>query len=113
MDESEISNLVSRLARPHSSGGVVVERASLLAEGANFAAIMDWILAHGGVAEAPGDQRGGGLQGIAAIERGAASVVTARRFVLPALTSNVQAPGRLAGLDQLTIPGSDAPRTPR
>jgi len=48
---------------------------------------MDWILAHGGVAEAPGDQRGGGLQGIAAIERGAASVVTARRFVLPALTS--------------------------
>ena len=104
---------MSRLARPHSSGGVVVERASLLAEGANFAAIMDWILAHGGVAEAPGDQRGGGLQGIAAIERGAASVVTARRFVLPALTSNVQAPGRLAGLDQLTIPGSDAPRTPR
>ncbi len=85
--------LVRRLARPHSSGGVVVERASLLAEGANFTAIMDWILAHGGVAEAPSDQRGGGLQGIAAFERGAASVVTARRFVLPALTSSADAPG--------------------
>jgi len=100
VDESEISTLVSRLARPHSSGGVVVERASLLAEGANFAAIMDWILAHGGVAEAASDQRGGGLQGMAAFERGAASVVSARRFVLPALPLRARAPEPPSAEDQ-------------
>lgn len=104
MDEAEISVLVTRLARPHSSGGVVVERASLLAEGANFAEIVDWILAHGGVAEAPSDQRGGGLQGIAALERGAASVVTARRFVLPALRSSVQTPTEPPAEDQVDSP---------
>jgi len=48
---AEIHALVKRLARPHSSGGDVVERAALLASG-NFEAAMVWIADHGGVAEA-------------------------------------------------------------
>jgi hypothetical protein len=87
MDEAEISTLVTRLARPHPSGGLVVERAALLAAGADFPLIMDWILAHGGVAEIPGDGRSsGGLHGMARSERGDAAPAAARRFVLPAPT---------------------------
>ena len=36
--DDAIRAVVSRLARPHASGGMVVERAALLAEGADFAA---------------------------------------------------------------------------
>jgi hypothetical protein len=49
--ELEIHALVKRLARPHSSGGDVVERAALLASGGDFAAVMAWIADHAGVAE--------------------------------------------------------------
>jgi hypothetical protein len=49
--EAEIHALVKRLARPHSSGGDVVERAALLASGGDFAAVMAWITDHAGVAE--------------------------------------------------------------
>ena len=48
---AEILALVKRLARPHASGGYVVERAALVTSG-NFAAAMAWIADHGGVAEA-------------------------------------------------------------
>ena len=51
MDDAEISALVTRLARPHASGGVVIERAAILAEGADFSAVMEWIIAHGGKPE--------------------------------------------------------------
>ncbi len=50
--EAEIHALVKRLARPHSSGGHVVERAALLASGSGFTAATTWIADHGGVAEA-------------------------------------------------------------
>lgn len=50
--DDAIRALVARLARPHPSGGLVVERATLLAEGADFGAVMAWIEAHGGRAEA-------------------------------------------------------------
>ncbi len=50
--DDEIRTLVQRLGRPHASGGRVVERASLLAEGADFAAVIAWIEAHGGEPEA-------------------------------------------------------------
>jgi hypothetical protein len=52
MEDSEIRELLSRLARPHTSGGQVVERAAILAEGAEFPAILDWIVAHAGQPEA-------------------------------------------------------------
>ena len=41
MEDSEIRELLSRLARPHASGGRVVERATILAAGAEFQAILD------------------------------------------------------------------------
>jgi hypothetical protein len=50
--DTEIRALVKRLARPHPSGGDVVERAALLASGSDFPAVMEWIADHAGVAEA-------------------------------------------------------------
>ena len=52
MEETTIHALVDRLARPHRSGGTVIERAAILAEGADFDAVMRWILDRDGVAEA-------------------------------------------------------------
>jgi hypothetical protein len=81
--EQQIRALVERLGRPHSSGGTVIERAALLAEGADFDATMAWILAHGGgpeVSAAAGPR--GGLHGST---RGAAPAAgKPLRFVLPA-----------------------------
>lgn len=50
--DDEIRALVTRLARRHRSGGRVVERAAVLAEGADFDEVMAWIVQHGGVPEA-------------------------------------------------------------
>lgn len=49
--DDEIRTIVTRLARPHRSGGRVIERAAILAEGADFDAVMAWIIAHGGTPE--------------------------------------------------------------
>jgi hypothetical protein len=43
---------VTRLSRPHSSGGTVIERAAILAEGTASTAIVEWIIAHAGQPEA-------------------------------------------------------------
>jgi hypothetical protein len=51
MDDDEICAVVRRLARPHASGGEVIERSVILAEGSESAAIMTWILEHSGVAD--------------------------------------------------------------
>ena len=48
MDDEPILALVKRLARPHASGGAVIERAAILADGADFA----WIADHDGQPEA-------------------------------------------------------------
>jgi hypothetical protein len=47
MEDDEITALVARLARPHASGGVVIERAAILAAGSGFQEVMDWVVAHG------------------------------------------------------------------
>ncbi len=77
--------LVRRLARPHVSGGMVIERSVILAEGTGSAAILTWISDHDGVAdstEAPIRSRGlHGSHGNAGAEQG---VGPTRRFVLPA-----------------------------
>ena len=52
MEDSDIEEIVRRLARPHRSGGKVIERVAILAEGADFDAVMQWILDRDGVAEA-------------------------------------------------------------
>ena len=85
MDDDAIRALVTRLARPHSSGGEVIERAAILAEGADFAAVMAWITAHDGipetqVAKAPSH----GLHGSRLSYSGEVAPRTPLRFVLPA-----------------------------
>jgi hypothetical protein len=85
VDDLEINALLTRLSRPHSSGGVVIERAAILAAGADFPAVMDWITAHAGTPDTTASEpRGGGLHG-SRITGGAST--TSRvplRFVLPA-----------------------------
>jgi hypothetical protein len=77
-----ISARVKRLARPHSSGGTVIERSVILAEG-DAAAIFSWISAHDGVADSTtAPVRSAGLHGSRETVR--TSDAPARRFVLPA-----------------------------
>jgi hypothetical protein len=51
MDDDAIRTLVTRLSRPHGSGGGVIERATILAEGTDSTAILAWIDAHDGQPE--------------------------------------------------------------
>jgi hypothetical protein len=84
VDEDEISAFVSRLARPHASGGVVIERAAILAEGGDFAAVMEWITAHGGKPETMSAAPRRGLHGARLTDSGGTeSPRTPLRFVLP------------------------------
>jgi len=50
--DDEIRALLSRLSRRHSSGGTVIERAAIVAEGADAAEVVTWILDHAGEPEA-------------------------------------------------------------
>lgn len=45
--------VVARLGRPNGDGGVVIERAAIVAEGRQASEIETWIVAHGGEPEAP------------------------------------------------------------
>jgi hypothetical protein len=64
MDDEAIRILVTRLSRPHSSGGTVIERAAILAEGADSSAVLTWIAAHAGEPEELAAVRSGpGLHG--------------------------------------------------
>jgi hypothetical protein len=84
MDDDAIRELVTRLARPHPSGGDVIERAGILAEGADSAAVMAWITDHAGVPEtAVASASRSGLHG-ARLGGGGADSSTPLRFVLPA-----------------------------
>jgi hypothetical protein len=83
--DTDIEALVKRLARPHSSGGTVVERAPLLASGLDFAAVMAWITDHAGVAETMvSEPPRRGLHGPLIGLSGGATPQTPLRFVLPA-----------------------------
>jgi len=86
MDDDAIRALVTRLARRHPSGGDVIERASILAEGADFSAVMAWVVAHGGKPETTGTSAAPrrGLHGSRLHDSGGAEPRPARRFVLPA-----------------------------
>jgi hypothetical protein len=50
--DATIRAVVTRLSRPRPSGGTVIERAAILAEGSNADAIIQWILSHSGRPEA-------------------------------------------------------------
>lgn len=85
MDDEDIRALLARLARPHSSGGRVIERADLLAAGPDFVSIMAWITDHSGVpdtAVASAPRRG--LHGGRLHDGGSEGAATPLRYVLPA-----------------------------
>ena len=87
--DDAIRAVVARLSRPHRSGGVVIERAAILAEGAASTDILAWIAAHDGVPEvaAPAAAAlglyGSGFGGGVSAPRGPS------RFVLPAAAVGV------------------------
>jgi hypothetical protein len=87
MNDEAILALVTRLARPHSSGGKVIERAAILAEGADFRAVVAWITSHEGLPEvASASQASRGLHGARLSRGGEAPSRPPLRFVLPAGT---------------------------
>jgi len=82
-DDAAIRAIVARLARPHPSGGKVIERAAILAEGDNAGEVVDWILGRAGRSEAAAPARAGGLHGarFAGTERRDGPPL---RYILPA-----------------------------
>src|SRR3954451_23562917 len=85
VDDDAIRSLVTRLARPRPGGGATIERAAILAEGADFDAVMSWIVAHGGEAEAATNSSSRhGLHGARLHPSGSAQSRAPARFVLPA-----------------------------
>jgi hypothetical protein len=82
--DEAIRVLLKRLGRPHASGGVVVERASVLAEGADFAKVMEWIVEHDGTPEAaPATATRHGLHGSRLHDSGGTAPRVPLRYVLP------------------------------
>jgi hypothetical protein len=82
IDDESLRLLVTRLARPHRSGGRAIERASLLSSGSDFDAALEWIEAHGGEPELPAAARSAG--GLHSDRHGIAGGSAPRRWVLPA-----------------------------
>jgi hypothetical protein len=91
MDDAAIRDIVLRLSRPHSSGGTVIERAAIVAEGDCAVDVVAWILHHAGQGEAAAAHRPGGLHGarLAGTDRNARPPL---RYILPsdALEQNAQ-----------------------
>jgi hypothetical protein len=75
--------VVTRLARPHRSGGTVIERAAILAEGADSTRLVAWVVAHGGQPEAAVVSVKRGLHSPRLDDPGA-SLRPPLRYVLPA-----------------------------
>ena len=83
--DEEIRTLLSRLARRHPSGGSVVERVAIVAEGADSAEVVAWILAHEGEPEATGAKASkGGLHSPRLSEPIRSEGRPPARYVLPA-----------------------------
>lgn len=80
MDDDTIRTLVTRLCRSHPSGGEVIERAAILAEGADCDAVVAWITAHAGRPEASVSASAGRGLHAPRLEAGRTPV----RYVLPA-----------------------------
>jgi hypothetical protein len=84
MDDDAIRALLTRLARAHPSGGTVVERAAILAAGAEFDAVIAWVSAHGGAPEeSTAKASSSGLYGSRIHDTGTAEPRVPSRFVLP------------------------------
>jgi hypothetical protein len=84
LDDDAIRALVTRLSRKHPSGGKVIERAAILAEGVDSAAVLRWIAEHDGVPEdLVAATSGHGLHGGSFQDRGGTDLRKPLRFVLP------------------------------
>jgi hypothetical protein len=85
MTEDPIRDVVTRLSRPHRSGGSVIERAAILAEGSGSGAILAWISAHDGAPEEAAAARAParGLHSARRDDTDAARASTPQRYVLP------------------------------
>jgi hypothetical protein len=84
IDDAAIRTLVGRLARQHPSGGRVIERAAILASGAESSAILAWITAHDGQPEALAPAvAGGGLHNGRLSGSRPADSSRPQRYVLP------------------------------
>jgi hypothetical protein len=86
--DDDIRTLVERLSRPQRGGRRVIERAAILAEGADSAAILDWLAAESWVPEdapeASADAGGSGLHGARReSQRGQSRPQHPRRYVSP------------------------------
>lgn len=84
-EDDAIRALVIRLSRPHRSGGEVIERAAIMAAGADSAAVIAWIADHAGIPEAAtatAPRRG--LHGLRLSDDSEAESKAPLRFVLPA-----------------------------
>lgn len=85
MDDDAIRTVVTRLSRPHPSGGEVIERAAILAEGAESASILAWIEAQDGRPEELAAKAAptGGLHSARRYGGGPTDTKVPRRYVLP------------------------------
>jgi hypothetical protein len=85
VDDDAIRSLLTRLARADPAGGTVIERAAIVASGADSEAVMTWILAHGGKPEAAVEtSTRHGLHGSRLHTSGGGEPRVPSRFVLPA-----------------------------
>jgi hypothetical protein len=86
LDDDAIRTVVTRLSRRHASGGAVIERAAILAEGANSTAILAWITEHDWLPEenvpATSKRETFGLHAARKQERDASRTEAPRRYVL-------------------------------
>jgi hypothetical protein len=82
--EDDIRALVTRLSRPHAAGGQVVERAAILAAGADAAAVLAWVSAHSGEPEEVAPRaEGRGLHSARMSAGDRAGARTPQRYVFP------------------------------
>ena len=83
VDDDKARAAVTRLSRPDRSGGTVIERAAILAEGADGTHILAWVVAHGGQPEAAVVSPKRGLHS-PRLDHPSATTRPPLRYVLPA-----------------------------
>ena len=83
-DDASIRALVKRLSRADAKGGATIERAAIMAEGAQLDAVVEWIVAHDGRPEARPVKKAAG-RGLHAARLSSAAEVDRPplRYVLP------------------------------
>jgi hypothetical protein len=87
VDDDSIRSVVTRLARAHSSGGTVIERAAIVAEGTGSGDVLTWIVAHGGQPETVvSTPQRRGLHGTRLHDTAGSDARPPSRFILPAGT---------------------------